>query len=274
MNLKILTVVLAAWLIAGCEPNHVAPVARPLETEEQRSFERLWQASRRVLRDRHFEIDRQDRRDGRLTTLATTSSHGLEQLWRGDAATVFHQRENQVQTMLRAVLVQLIPADTPLGYDVTVSVRLARVNRIEPQRTTPSQIRKRTLPIPARLTYADLAPLPGPTAIRRPTGQPKKHKPLVIVPMENDRELAAAITNDIRTRVGIAILPPELPEQKKPEPVPTQKPADLVADPGLIEIIPVEEKPGNPKPLPTPTTQPAPIRIDPIEEPKQLSPDE
>jgi hypothetical protein len=273
MNLKVITVVLAAWWIAGCAPNHVAPVARPLETEEQRSFERLWQASRRVLRDRHFEIDRQDRRDGRLTTLATTSSHGIEQLWRGDAATVFHQRENHVQTMLRAVHVQLIPADTPLGYDVAVAVRLARVNRIEPQRTTTSQIRKRTLPIPKRLTYADLAPLPGPAATH-PTGQPKQHKPLVIVPLENDRELAAAITDDIRTRVGIAILPPEQPAEETPEPVREKKPADLVADPGLIEIIPVEEKPGNPKPLPTPTTQPAPIKIDPIQEPKQLSPDE
>jgi hypothetical protein len=282
MNLKVLTVILAAWSIAGCAPNHVAPVARPLETEEQRNFERVWQASRRVLRDRYFEIDRQDRRDGRLTTLVTTSSHGLEQLWRGDAASLFHQRENNVQTMLRAVYVQLIPADTPLGYDVVVAVRLARANRIEPQRTTTSQIRRRTLPIPSRLTYADLAPLPGPTAITRPTGQPKKHKPLVIVPMENDRDLAAAITDDIRTRAGIPILPPEpsapktpLPVRaEKPLPVQTKKPADRVVDPPLIEIIPVEEKPGTLKPLPTPTTKPTPIKIDPPQEPKPLSPDE
>ena len=283
--MKVLTVILAAWSIAGCAPNHVAPVARPLETEEQRNFERVWQASRRVLRDRYFEIDRQDRRDGRLTTLVTTSSHGLEQLWRGDAATLFHHRENNVQTMLRAVHVQLIPADTPLGYDVVVAVRLARANRIEPQRTTTSQIRRRTIPLPRRLTYADLAPRdrPAPTP---PTGQPKEHEPLVIVPMENDRDLAAAITDDIRTRAGIPILPPEQSDQKNPLPVqakkplpvhvknplPVQakKPADRVADPPLIKIILVEEKPDNPKPQPTPTTKPTPIKIDPLQEPKPI----
>jgi hypothetical protein len=304
MNLKILTVVLAAWLVAGCEPNHVAPVARPLKTEEQRSFERVWQASRKVLRDRYFEIDRQDRRDGRLTTLATTSSHGIEQLWRGDAATLFHKRENQVQTMLRAVHVQLIPADTTLGYDVVVAVRLARVNRIEPQRTTTSQVRKRTLPIPRRLTYADLAPRerPAPTP---PTGQPKQHKPIVIVPMENDRDLSAAITDDIRTRAGILSLPPEQSAQKKPLPVRTEQPAPIKIEspkepkplptptmkPTPIETespkepkplptpttkpTPIEtESPKEPKPLPTPTMKPTPIKIEPPKEPKQLSPDE
>jgi hypothetical protein len=266
MNLKILTVVLAAWLIAGCEPNHVAPVARPLKTEEQRSFERVWQASRKVLRDRYFEIDRQDRRDGRLTTLATTSSHGIEQLWRGDAATLFHKRENQVQTMLRAVHVQLIPADTTLGYDVVVAVRLARVNRIEPQRTTTSQVRKRTLPIPRRLTYADLAPRerPAPTP---PTGQPKQHKPLVIVPLENDRDLSAAITDDIRTLAGILSLPPEQSAQKKPLPVQVKKPLPVQTEqPAPIEI----ESPKEPKPLPTPTTKPTPIKIESPKEPKPL----
>jgi hypothetical protein len=269
MNLKVLTVILAAWSIAGCAPNHVAPVARPLETEEQRNFERVWQASRRVLRDRYFEIDRQDRRDGRLTTLATTSSHGLEQLWRGDAATLFHKRENNVQTMLRAVHVQLIPADNPLGYDVVVAVRLARANRIEPQRTTTSQVRRGTTLLPTRLTYADLAPRAR-RAPTPPTGQPKKHKPLVIVPIENDRDLAAAITDDIRTRAGIPILPFEQSAQKTPLPVRTKKPADRVVDPPLIEIIPVEEKPGTLKPLLPPTTKPAPIKIDPPQEPKPL----
>ena len=96
----------AMTALLGCQPDHVKPFDPGPTTAAEQNFEALWQSARHVLKKRGFEIDRQDRRDGVMTTYATSSGHFFE-LWRKDAATIFNQRENALQNILRAVKVTL-----------------------------------------------------------------------------------------------------------------------------------------------------------------------
>jgi len=137
-NNSLMFVLCLAAILTGCQPQHIKPFDLGPTTAAEQNFEALWQSAKRVLKRRGFELDRQDRRDGVITTYASTSGHFFE-LWRKDAATIFHQRENAMQKIMRAVKVTLHRVKDTNRYDIEIEVLMARSNKLPPQLTDTSQ---------------------------------------------------------------------------------------------------------------------------------------
>jgi hypothetical protein len=80
---------------------------KPAVTQiDDADFYKLWNACREELHSRFFIIDREDYRDGMLTTLPLVSKQALE-LWRRDAVTVEAISESTLATIRRTVRFQL-----------------------------------------------------------------------------------------------------------------------------------------------------------------------
>jgi hypothetical protein len=124
---------------AGCWPRHQVSYRPPEpETEAERNFEVVWTAAREVLRDYGFELRRQDRRAGVMTTDAIVGQHFFE-LWRRDAATLYSYGENSVQTIFRAAKVTIHPVEGRDKFDFTLKVAVARSDKPSEQLTDASQ---------------------------------------------------------------------------------------------------------------------------------------
>ncbi len=134
MRLKGLALVtLAAGVLAiGC--NYTTPVGSPIQmTPAQKDYEAIWQASRSVLHDYYFTLDRQDRRAGIISTLPLVGRQ-FGEFWRKDAASEAELRENALQTIYRTATVTISELPDRSGaYQVTVQVNVARSDRPEPQ---------------------------------------------------------------------------------------------------------------------------------------------
>jgi len=193
----ILGLLVAAVYIGGCgSVDHVATGELPAHlTPRERNFETLWIASRRTLKRYNFKVDRQDRRDGLMTTTALQGSQMFE-FWRKDGATWYNRRENTLQPMMRAVKVNVVPIQGTDRYDLAVKVAMARMNRTPKNLTTSSQLHgagsQWQLP---PLKYADLIRLdaeddPPPAK----SGNQYIHRPLrpdeMITPLGWDADLA------------------------------------------------------------------------------------
>ena len=129
----------AAAGFAGCA-KHTLPVA-PQEqlTDAQRNFEALWLASREVLQRYDFPLDRQDRRDGVITTLPLTGKQFFE-FWRHDAVGQADEAESTIQTLYKRATVRIRPASPKAGtYRAEVVVRVYRSDRPQPQVTSTSE---------------------------------------------------------------------------------------------------------------------------------------
>ncbi len=128
IHFKTLLSISLAFLFCGCV-NYTTPVApRPQLSPGERNFEAIWQASRAVLREYHFEIDREDRREGRIETLPVTGQYFTEP-WRKDAAGIDNLAESTVQTIYRRAIVTIRPvADTPDRFMAEVEVQTYRSN--------------------------------------------------------------------------------------------------------------------------------------------------
>ncbi len=197
---------LVVWLVAavtiGCEPMHTKPREREPDTQAERNFRDLWEACRTVLKRHHFPLDRQDRRDGIFTTYAVSSGHGLEALWRKDAANPFYLQENTVQTILRAVRITLrrLP-DRPDEFDFRVEVRMARTNRPPPQINNAAETSEMSISRLPELRFADLRP-------RDPNrSQPLRGVRANIVPLGLDADLAGRLDREIRRQAGLTDRP-------------------------------------------------------------------
>ena len=127
-------------LLSGGCGNYTRPVVKPAQlTPEERNFERVWKASQDVLRKYDFQIDRQDRRAGIITTELMTGKHWFE-FWRRDAATAYDVAESTVQTIYRAVQVKITKAeDQPATYVPEVKVYSFRSDAELVQVTSTSQ---------------------------------------------------------------------------------------------------------------------------------------
>ncbi len=197
-----------AAMFAGCQPQHVKPFDPGPTTAAEQNFEALWQSARSVLKRRGFELDRQDRRDGVITTYAATSGQFFE-FWRKDAATIFSQRENTLQKIMRAAKVSLHRVEGTNRYDLEVEVLMARSNKPPVQISDPSQTTEVTHGLDirpgrhfseaeAKLTFDDLR--------RRPVGQVDTRQgkaaggltKYTITPLDRDGDLEANILEDIR----------------------------------------------------------------------------
>ncbi|HOF19550.1 MAG TPA: hypothetical protein PK082_11620 [Phycisphaerae bacterium] len=136
-KLPVLALLAATLAAAGCA-NYTEPVVAPgAMTPAERNFEAAWLAAREVLGRYDFQIDREDRRSGTITTLPMTGKHWWE-FWRKDAATRRDLIESTLQTIYRQAKVSIRPAGAD-GYQVSVEVQAYRSNLQELQVTNTSE---------------------------------------------------------------------------------------------------------------------------------------
>ena len=231
----------AVGYIAGCGPvEHVATGELPANlTPRERNFETLWMSARRTLRRYNFEVDRQDRREGLMTTKALQGSQ-MAEFWRKDGATWYTKRENSLQPIMRAVKIQVVPVEGTDKFDFTVQVAMARLNRMPPQLTSSSQLRgahaEGQLP---SLKYADLIRLDAEDdlpAAKAGNQYIQRHldPDEMITPLGWDPDLAEDIARDIRAHAGLAWQERETPARVFPTPpaapAPTAPPAEPPSD--------------------------------------------
>lgn len=198
---------LAVLCCAGCGgPMYTKPLEREPATQAERNFRDLWRASLQVLKKHGFRLDRQDRRGGTITTYAVSGGHGLEALWRKDAASGFYFQENTAQNILRAARVRIhrVP-DRPDEFDFKVEVLMARTNRPQPQVTNAVEVPRMTVRRLPNLRFSDLQP-PPPSFRGKHEGVKAN-----IVPLGSDEALAARIDAKIRGATGLReeSIPPE-----------------------------------------------------------------
>ena len=187
--MRILAILLigVAAMAAGCR-FHGQPVVPPEKlTPSQRNFEAVWQASRQVLREHYFDLDRQDRRAGIVTTTAMTGKVAGE-FWRRDAATGSDLAESTIQTIYRQAKVTIEPTGSQKqDFQAVVEVRAFRSNDQEIQVSSVSD------------AY-DLFKLPGSRGRKRKLldyGQDYKAK--ATTDLGRDSALENRITADIRS---------------------------------------------------------------------------
>ncbi len=182
----------------GCTPMYTKPAEREPATQAERNFRDLWNASCEILKKYGYTIDRQDRRDGVITTYAVSGGHGLEALWRKDASNLYYFQENTAQNILRAVRVTVFRLpDQSDEFDFKVEVRAARSNRPQPQLTNAVNVNAMSVPRLPDLRFDELSDRP----LRR--GEEPKGARALIVPLGQDENLARRIERSIRARAGL-----------------------------------------------------------------------
>lgn len=184
----------AAVALSGCEVDF-EPATRPAGlTEAQANFETVWDAGRYVLRKYHFDLDRQDRREGLITTLPMTGMHFFE-LWRKDAPRPQDFGESTLQTIYRTAEVKVRPTSPGAGtFTAQVEVRLMRSDRPTPQITSTSDAYS-LFAIAGNKRKQDRLLLGE---------QRRRDEAADLVPLGNDRALEAKLTAEIAAAVSAA----------------------------------------------------------------------
>ncbi len=209
----IILVVLAATL-AGCAPSYTEPIVAPAKlTGEQQAFEDVWQATLTTLRTYNFELDRQDRRAGTITTEPLLGKH-ITEFWRKDAATGSDAWESTVQTIYRIARVDIHRTDSAGGaFEPKVQVSTYRSNLKRQRVGGANDIlygRRRA----GRAGYVEARPEPHENGIPSRTAEPVTAGiPSHFQPLGRDEALEAKIQNAILARAGT--LPTPEPEPEK-----------------------------------------------------------
>jgi len=183
--------VASCWPL-GCGVEHTQPIGRPQKlTAAERDFEAVWQASRQTLRKYRFELDRQDRRAGTITTLPMTGMHFFE-FWRKDAGRPADYAESTVQTLYRTARVTIRPVKPGAKtYKASVQVLLRRSSRPTAHVTSTSE------------AYSlFLAGEEGGKRRRFLLGEDLHAAGEDFVELGNDRSLEAKLTADIAEAAG------------------------------------------------------------------------
>jgi hypothetical protein len=120
----------------GCqEPaDPTSPTVARVSAQTPDRYDALWEAVGDVLRSRYFELDRQDRREGVLTTLPDTTAAGFE-LWRPQPNNPYMWVEANVHTVQRQATVRLRQVEGEGDYEVDVEIERFRYNLEERQIT-------------------------------------------------------------------------------------------------------------------------------------------
>jgi hypothetical protein len=198
----IVLVVLAA-MAAGCAPSYTEPVVAPPQlTGEQQAFEDVWQATLTTLRRYEFELDRQDRRAGTITTAPLVGKH-ITEFWRKDAATRTDALESTLQTIYRIVRVEIRPTAPKAGaFAPQVQVSVYRSNRERQRVGSANDIlygRRR----PGRAGYVEAKPESHESAAPTATGEPVTAGiPAHFTPLGRDEKLEAKILAAILAKTG------------------------------------------------------------------------
>ena len=113
-------------LAGGCAAGNGVATTEPV-SQAQGDYDAVWGACLQVLRDYQFRVDRQDRREGLITTFPMTGKSWFE-LARKDAATFRDGLESSLQTIYRKAEVH-ITTDDRQTYRTRVRVAVSRSDR-------------------------------------------------------------------------------------------------------------------------------------------------
>ena len=124
---RIVCVAAGVWMgPAGCVYYTQPVVPQPKPTVASRNFQAHWLATIDVLGKYRFELDRQDRRAGVITTRPLLGKHFFE-FWRHDVMGARDLAESSLQTIYRTVTVSIRPtAPGAPTYKPVVGVQLQR----------------------------------------------------------------------------------------------------------------------------------------------------
>ncbi len=120
------TAAILGALAAACGCS--APGGPPAPATTSHEFNAVWDASLEVLRENRFEIDRQDRRSGTITTFPLLGRQWFE-FWRTDAFDRRNVAESTLHTLYRQVTVTIRPVEKSgedRTYAADVAVRTSR----------------------------------------------------------------------------------------------------------------------------------------------------
>lgn len=122
-------------LMTGCsrpvEP--ATPTLARVEAQTPEHYTSLYEAAADTLRDDYFQLDRQDRDQGVLTTYPETSASWFE-LWRPQAEPAYYWLESNTGTIQRQATIRLLASTTqPGSYDVQVEVQRLHYSLTERQ---------------------------------------------------------------------------------------------------------------------------------------------
>lgn len=108
---------------AGCQapPQPLGPTVERVSLGQPEDRDQLWTAVCDALRGQSFQLDRQDKVNGVITTFPETTAQGFE-LWRPQPRPAYYWWEANMQTIARQATVQLLPGRNAndLGIDVKV----------------------------------------------------------------------------------------------------------------------------------------------------------
>jgi hypothetical protein len=123
-----------AGLLAGCSapPAATEPTLARVSAENPAAYDRLWETVGDTLRNQYFELDRQDRLEGVISTLPVTTSQFFE-LWRPQPETPVSWAESNLQTIQRAAVVTITSAGDAGTYELAVQVDESRYSLPERQ---------------------------------------------------------------------------------------------------------------------------------------------
>ncbi|HEY8668342.1 MAG TPA: hypothetical protein VIL86_16955 [Tepidisphaeraceae bacterium] len=152
------SILLLLALLTGCIANHPAspaPSATDVDARQAKpeywmnqpraaqvksaSFDAAWTACRSVLRDCLFVVDRQDFREGVMTSQPLISKQFFEP-WRRDVATVADEANASLATYRRTVRFE-ISKQSDGSYMISPKVLIERLAAVGRRITTPEQFR-------------------------------------------------------------------------------------------------------------------------------------
>lgn len=143
---------LAGLAAAGCASSNVEIRQRPVTVEE--SHDSVYQAIRKELTDRGFQLDQVNRRRGLVETHALLSKQWFE-FWRHDVVSGEASAEASLQTIRRRVRVTVRPTDSGhLQLDCQVPVE----RRVSDLRQESNQVQSRNVFYRAGGPVPSLAP--------------------------------------------------------------------------------------------------------------------
>jgi len=185
-----LLIILSAALMTAVTPGcarHTVPLGPGEElTTEEKNFEAVWVAARKVLKRYRFDLDREDRRSGVIVTRPMTGKVAGE-FWRDDAATDRDLAESTLHTIYRQAKVMITPEGPgKTDFRAKVEVRTYRSNRPQAQITSVSDA-------------FDLFKLPGSDSKKRKLLEYEPgEKPTSMSPLGRDEDLEALIASEVR----------------------------------------------------------------------------
>jgi hypothetical protein len=189
--------------IIGCNPpaEPEGPTVDRVAAQNPDEFNRLWAATEETLIENYFELDRQDRLAGVITTYPETTAAGFE-LWRPQPQDPYLWWEANLHTIQRRATVTLQPIETPGDYEVGVRVDRYQYSMEERQIDNPAGARRMFSSQAPTETRGEMA-MPGETSHFIALGRD---------PMREE-ELLSGIIQRYRKRLAEPVI------QTTPEPV-------------------------------------------------------